>query len=150
MRPDTEAALHGSIAKWEGIVAGTDTDRGIKNCPLCQLFHYSFSEPPTHRISVGCTGCPVQEHTGQPGCRGTPYVDYISAWREYEPWSNKLKKVRQHAAEREVEFLKSLLPARPAEKPNTPEPVRCACGALTLYPNEHEGCTHAVLPGERA
>ena len=54
-----------SIQKWEDIVKGTGKDEGRYNCALCALFYI-----------VGCFGCPVQEHTGEPRCEGTPYEDW--------------------------------------------------------------------------
>jgi len=34
----TKEAVHGSIKKWNRIIAGTGIDLGRYNCPLCQLF----------------------------------------------------------------------------------------------------------------
>lgn len=68
MDDETREALEGSIRKWEAIVAGTGTDKGGRNCPLCQMFN---RDNKTH-----CVGCPVREHTGLAACRNTPY----------EPW----------------------------------------------------------------
>ena len=85
MEAATLEALHGSIRKWEGIVAGTEVDLGPVNCPLCDLFFHK-----------ACKGCPVSERTGKWCCDDTPYVD-----------------VRVRMGDRpqlEVDFLKSLLP----------------------------------------
>jgi hypothetical protein len=90
MTPDTQAALERSIAKWQGIVAGTTRDLGPSNCGLCQLF-----------LNASCKGCPVFERTGQTSCRGTPYSDY-TVIDEIAP-DRALD-----AAKREVEFLESL------------------------------------------
>jgi hypothetical protein len=96
----TLAALKGSIAKWEAIVAGTGTDDGANNCPLCQKFsHWCNPELPKR-----CVGCPVSEKMEMPYCEGTPYYEYSQAEEDDEPERMK------EAAQGEVEFLKSLLP----------------------------------------
>jgi len=77
--------LKGSIKKWEGIVAGTETDKGPLNCPLCKLY-----------ISNVCRSCPVMQNTKEKGCLGTPYDKYDDT---------PTKKV----AKKELYYLKSLL-----------------------------------------
>jgi hypothetical protein len=94
MDEKTLTALRGSIAKWEAIVAGTGTDRGAENCPLCHLF-----------IKDGCQGCPVLERSKQSGCKGTPYEDYIHAYY-YEDRKSRMIE----GAKAELAFLRSLLP----------------------------------------
>lgn len=84
MDPATLVALKGSIAKWEGIVAGGPEG----DCPLCLMF---FRGRPIEDI---CVGCPVMERTGRRMCRGTPY------WDDTNP----------KQAQAELDFLKSLLP----------------------------------------
>lgn len=66
MKKLTLVALRGSIEKWERIVAGTDDDRGVANCPLCTLFY-----------ERDCTGCPVAKEAKNDFCRDTPYQDYV-------------------------------------------------------------------------
>lgn len=97
----TLTALKGSILKWEAIVAGTGTDDGAANCPLCQLFHPS----PSSEIKRGhdCAGCPVQDATGLSHCEGSPYDEWAHEDR-HEP----------EDAEAELKFLRSLLPAETA------------------------------------
>lgn len=90
MDAKTLKALHGSIAKWEGIVAGTMDDRGEDNCPLCKLF-----------LKKNCEGCPVFEKTLEEGCHGTPYRQTLRAKSTEEYDSH---------AQAELDFLKSLLP----------------------------------------
>lgn len=85
MAPEVLEALRGSIKKWEAIVAGTGTDNGHRDCPLCQMFL---------QIST-CRGCPVMARTGKPECRGTPYRQSVN--------TNEI-------AQAELDFLKSLLP----------------------------------------
>lgn len=87
----TLAALHGSIAKWRGIVAGTATDEGILNCPLCQLFTWLVDD------RGECAGCPVRDATGSDNCIGSPYENYCE--------TNSIAD-----AQAELDFLISLLP----------------------------------------
>lgn len=95
MSPETLAALRGSIAKWQHIVAGTETDQGGTNCPLCRIFNSLM----TPRF---CIGCPVMGRTGRRVCIGSPYEDY-------------LKNESTENAQAELDFLISLLP--PGEAP---------------------------------
>lgn len=94
MKAETLKALRGSIAKWEGVVAGTIEDKGPSNCPLCQLFIDNDD----------CAGCPVAAFTGEDGCGDTPYEDYSAAEGKGD------EKAMERAANAEVAFLKSLLP----------------------------------------
>lgn len=105
MDPNTLEALLGSIAKWEGIVKGTEVDRGVQNCPLC----LRFAVP-----NESCKGCPVNDVTDG-GCNGSPYDD----WHQVNPWPVDDPDARaattddhRAAAQAEVDFLKSLLPPR--------------------------------------
>jgi len=43
MDAETMAALKGSIAKWEAIVAGAGKDFGASNCPLCRKFLIAYT-----------------------------------------------------------------------------------------------------------
>lgn len=99
----TLKALKGSIKKWERIVAGTEEDNGIDNCPLCTEFFANAGE-------VLCEGCPVSAATGLNDCRGTPYQD----WMESHHWRKRPLKARDDetvmCAVLELEFLKGLLP----------------------------------------
>ena len=92
---DTVARWRGSIAKWEGIVAGTHEDGGANDCPLCQRFNLWLSEDPR----VGCDGCPIYEHTQQTGCGGTPYDEFEEAGYGAEGLA---------AAKRMLDFLRGL------------------------------------------
>lgn len=108
----TLEALKGSIAKWEGIVAGTIQDEGILNCPLCKLFHLG-----------GCQGCPVAETAGVSYCANTPYRDYVMASGQVDMEElsistggsldnvelENLKVREKEVAQAELDFLKSLL-----------------------------------------
>lgn len=102
MEPETLEALKGSIKKWEAIVAGPEPshDIGPNACPLCAKFNWVVNLD----VPQGCRGCPVQESTGNYGCIGTPYQDYEDAEGDDDP-----ERMFLHA-QREVDFLKSLLP----------------------------------------
>ena len=78
-----------SIRKWEDIVKGTGKDEGNGNCALCARFR-----------ADDCVECPVQEHTGESGCSGTPYEDF--KWAEGATYHSL------EAALQELTFLKSL------------------------------------------
>jgi hypothetical protein len=104
----TLEALRGSIAKWEAIVAGTGEDKGVLNCPLCQLF-VSGEE-------ILCKGCPVSDATGEIYCNDTPYSDWSElaedlAYDEHGHLSDKGRRL----AQAELDFLKSLLPKDAAQ-----------------------------------
>lgn len=112
MDPDTLAALRGSVAKWERIVAGTDINRAIENCPLCAAFNH----PPSH-----CRGCPVMDKTGQFGCGGTPYEEFeasVSLDGGVGLNLNDLGGLHRarflKLAQAELDFLRSLLPPEDA------------------------------------
>lgn len=100
MDNETLEALKGSIAKWEGIAAGTEFDQGCSNCPLCQKFAIG--------VSNRCLGCPVHEVTGLTNCEGSPYdnVPYRTDFNDEDLYLSILKT----AAQAELDFLKSLLP----------------------------------------
>lgn len=105
MNKQTRTALEGSIAKWEAIVAGTGTDEGIENCPLCKVFY--FERDATGEL---CAGCPVKEETGQAGCEGSPYDE----WRDiFDEDDGDIKRL----AQAELDFLRSLLPPKPTPCP---------------------------------
>lgn len=59
-----------TLEKWETIAAKYPLhviDGGEKTCGLCMLY----------RRKDSCSGCPVQQHTGLPHCKGTPYQDFL-------------------------------------------------------------------------
>lgn len=105
MSPETLEALRGSIAKWEGIVAGTVQDEGPANCPLCIRFNRTVNE------RVNCSGCPVRDRTEQHGCTGSPYDDFENYMGLVEEGEEELDEARKKdLAQEELDFLKSLLP----------------------------------------
>lgn len=108
MSPGTLKALQGSIEKWEAIVAGTGVDNATDNCPLCVRFY-------DNRVRCERRGelCPVYKTTGEPECWTTPYFE----WRKLFDHFKGLRadnKARKAAAQKEVDFLKSLLPENAA------------------------------------
>jgi hypothetical protein len=101
--------LKKSIEKWEGIVNRSEVDDGTNNCQLCIQY---FDEIQFYYPNA-CSGCPVSESVGLPGCKGTPYI----AWAKYQEDSDigdtKYKVFDDHSkklAQDELDFLRSLLP----------------------------------------
>lgn len=103
MRRDTLEALRGSIKKWEEIVAGTGVDEGYRNCPLCVMFD-NYDDPAANHE---CDGCPVYAKTDVPGCNETPYDEWVLV---KGPTRKADTPKRLAAAQRELDFLRSLLP----------------------------------------
>jgi hypothetical protein len=103
MDKKTLKALKGSIKKWEKIIDGKGVDTGSGNCPLCHLFYYER----------GCRGCPVSEKTGETDCLSSPYEKWNWHVNIKHSDRNSIKvycKTCKNLAEKELKFLKSLLP----------------------------------------
>jgi hypothetical protein len=98
MNKKTIEALNGSISKWKKVVDGTGKEDGAKNCPLCNMFLREFM----------CDGCPVKEFTGKVGCNNTPYTEWVSVVPDRTPKTPEHYRI----AQKEVDFLKSLLPKK--------------------------------------
>ena len=103
-----EKALRASIKKWKKNAKAKsplDVKLGRRDCPLCVLI-----EP--HAIQ-SCGGCPIYTATKQHFCRGNhAYNDALTArndWRD-EVKSKFLRKRFRIHAQKEVDFLESLLP----------------------------------------
>ncbi len=104
MDADVLTALRASIKKWEGIVAGTEVDRGVFNCALCEMFTLANDT---------CDGCPVNDATDNNGCIRSPYDqwDRVNPWPIAHPDYRRATTYKHRAAaQAEVDFLKSLLP----------------------------------------
>jgi len=127
MTNETLIALKASIAAWERKITETGPERintGRSSCPLC-ILHLDATIP-------HCTNCPIFQKTGRRYCAETPYVE--ASWA-LEGWREELrnftlypatdfprrtsavevaaKREQFHAAaEEEIAFLKSLLPAK--------------------------------------
>lgn len=113
MDDKTLDALKGSIAKWEGILAGTVEDYGTDNCPLCQVF-YNHDGEWINR----CVGCPVSEKAGERFCQNTPYSDLENLEDSEDDendglgWLGHIENEQQRGlVQAELDFLRSLLPA---------------------------------------
>jgi hypothetical protein len=96
MTEEWKEALLASIEAWKRRAA---TDRAISyfelGCPLCRLGKKLLREGKTTSM---CELCPVAK-AGHFGCWDTPYEDYEKAQDNFS-----------YHAQREVDFLKSLLP----------------------------------------
>lgn len=123
MKPQTLAALHASIDKWEAIAAGTGVDKGTKNCPLCALF-FNRDVPETC-----CQGCPVVERAGPPNCDNTPYREWadlvvnnnlylFSSTLPINDMPPAFQDPARALAQAELDFLRSLLPEGARETNN--------------------------------
>lgn len=101
MDKKTLRALKGSILKWELIVGGFESNKNGRNCTLC-------------RTLARCEDCPVYLHTGIMHCGETPYSEFVVVAYDLAEYNHGLslasnKKLRR-LAQKEVDFLKSLLP----------------------------------------
>ena len=103
MDKETLKALLDEINHWERIAEGKEVDRCAGNSPLCWRYYTPTS----------CSGCPVSEKTKNDVCRRTPYID----WAEHQnakhggvfPFAVRCEDCKR-LAQKEVDFLKSLLP----------------------------------------
>jgi hypothetical protein len=108
----TLAALDASILHWEQNAAAEkpgDASCSADDCALCDLVNLGVVAHTT------CIGCPVFEKTGRKLCDGTPYAGASVAWKDWvwatsDEVSQRGEEFRA-AAQREVEFLRSLRPA---------------------------------------
>lgn len=99
MNDKTLQALRASIAHWERMRDGTTNEEPVSDeCALCQRFKPNCVNLETDEL------CPVFNATLHRGCHGTPFNDAYDAfyWHDRERW--------KRAAQREIDFLKSLLP----------------------------------------
>ena len=126
MDADTLAALRASIAKWRAnVIAGRPQAARIQasDCPLCKIYLRGDLRPPGY-----CTECPVRQRTGHDGCEQTPWME---ARRALTDWINLncdyAREDWRRAAQREVDFLISLLPpgVSPEGDTETPEEPLC-------------------------
>jgi Pyruvate/2-oxoacid:ferredoxin oxidoreductase delta subunit len=105
--------LKGSIKKWERIVEGTGKDLGSLNCPLCRLFSrrgYIIRSRRGYRIrGEYCDGCPIYEKVKRRYCEETPYDLWVKH-RDDCLESCETCEIHERLAEKELKFLKSLLP----------------------------------------
>jgi len=95
----TLKALLQSIEHWERLASGKRLNDEVVNrvwCALCTEFWDGGD----------CAMCPVREKTGKATCSNTPYGDAWYAAKIDGLDSTKFKE----AAQKELDFLKSLLP----------------------------------------
>ena len=106
MNATTRKALEASIRHWERMrdgkrrMVGPRNNQGVEvpeapDCALCRRFR-----------GDDCVGCPVADSTGVTHCDNTPYDAADTAWDAYGIESRQFIL----AADREVEFLRGLLP----------------------------------------
>ena len=101
MNPETKQALKESIEHWKRLASGNrKPGEGMEagDCALCKMF--------LRRVADPCSGCPVRESSGHIGCRNTPFDNACAIETKLGMDSSEFKAV----AEKELEFLKSLLP----------------------------------------
>lgn len=109
MNKKTLRALKKSIKHWEENVAAENVTQAsitAQSCALCDEF-----------IRYECEGCPISAKVKYDLCRNTPYQDAKHAWfcwsdDQHTGNENNEKlcaQFRMHA-EKELKFLKSLLP----------------------------------------
>lgn len=110
MNPETLTALKESIVHWTRIELGLDNDIGGSDCALCQRFAYLNAQ-----CERGDEKCPVYARTGCRSCRGSPYQAVRACTRTLPVLTDELRKeggaALQSAIEKELAFLKSLLPS---------------------------------------
>ena len=119
MDAKTETALRASIKHWQENVAAkkpSEASAHGSSCALCIKFN----------SGAVCAGCPVAD-AGYPGCDGSPWE---RAWDGLEIWRAAVNMELQgrgnaktaaapenwrKAAQRELDFLRSLLPGESGE-----------------------------------
>ncbi len=96
------AALRESIRKWKWLVKyleehpdGLIPRTGVSTCTLCLVF-----------LIGGCFNCPVYERTKRAYCERTPHSKYNSVGE------HRNHVLAEEYAQKEVEFLESLLPKK--------------------------------------
>lgn len=98
----SKQALQKSIQKWQSIVDGVGTDKGSRNCALCQRY-----------LAGNCRGCPVFQQTGEISCKGTPHEEWAShqflAHFEKDDFGKIYCPECERLARVELEFLKGLV-----------------------------------------
>lgn len=69
-KAETVEALDSCIRRWNKIAKGETGSRGTRHCALCQLYVLKNGD---------CRGCPIKAVTGEDGCKGTPFANFILA-----------------------------------------------------------------------
>lgn len=107
MSPEALEPLKLSIEHWRRLATGSrkkDEGVSVTQCALCAKFN-----TPVSKYTEKCKGCPVMQFTGKQFCRDTPFehAESLSEDGEREYLDSE---VFQDAAQKELEFLESLLP----------------------------------------
>lgn len=125
MNKAAQTALKKSIKHWEENVAAKHPSKANSHaeaCALCTMFSDNLDE-----AGQWCTGCPVKARTRRDLCRSTPWSRAEAAWsgwvlknetKENLVQQERARAVWQTAAQKELDFLRSLLP-KPKMKPRT-------------------------------
>ena len=118
MKPEAEQALRESIKHWEEMRDDYRMSSPHANtCNLCKMFIRGSAR--------ACLGCPVSEKTRMTGCVGTPFVMAQDAHYVLRISPNSMLEFKwKHAAQIEIDFLKSLLP----ENQTPPQPTQIQNG----------------------
>lgn len=113
MNPETLNALKLSIAHWERLASGKRKRNecvSVDDCHLCRMFnkHNTLTDPPQ---DTRCEGCPIKERTGERFCKNTPFIEAEEISEQVDKYAEPMDAPEfQDAAQKELEFLKSLLP----------------------------------------
>ena len=104
MTPKMHEALLASIEHWKGNLAAGVHEAKIHgwDCPLCKATRQGPDSGPD------CSKCPVMQKTGKWDCEGSPWYDVAYAYYDGN------ETAFPHAAQREITFLRSLLPENEA------------------------------------
>lgn len=119
MNPKTLKALKESIAHWKRMKQDPkcgDEPAGW-DCALCRRFNSFCHTFGGERYAFGGERCPVAAAAGSLNCSNTPYSSARDAWYYYHEQGGKTR-LRQWrtAAQREIDFLESLLPKKKAKR----------------------------------
>lgn len=112
MNKSTLKALKKSIKHWERNVEANypwEVSISAYSCALCLKFALA---------EQSCKGCPVFAVTAQSNCFGTPYYlakDVLDEWSN-DPKSRLRALTFKNVAQAELDFLRSLLPAKSQKK----------------------------------
>lgn len=99
MSKRAERALRASIKHWEIDIKEKKEQVLPDGCALCNLY-----------INNSCINCPINIACGGEGCHNNqPLCDYCDYIHE-EP--NQIESRRKKLADKEIEFLESLLPKK--------------------------------------
>ena len=94
-------ALRELVKKWDLIVQGKESERGLQSIPLCKIF-----------LRDNCISCPIVQKTSGEACKNTPYDKWLEHHDEFHHFSYP-RRVRcnkcYNIAQKELNFLRNLL-----------------------------------------